>query len=226
MFDTTLRRVKDRVGEPLAGRMKGISPNTVSLAAFGAGVLTAVLAARGSTLWALAFWLVSRALDGLDGLLARMHAKQSDFGGYLDILLDFVVYAAVPIGIVLSAPNPERYLALAFMLAAFYVNGASWMYLAAILEKRGGQFAGSPQHQSQEDAGQEVGDPAAPANMTTVIMPSGLVGATETIIAYCLFLIWANQAAILFTVFGAMVVFTTLQRLVWAWRKFGKQERE
>ncbi len=219
MFDTTLRKAKDRLGEPLAARMKGISPNAVSLAAFGAGILTAILAARGNFLWALVLWLVSRGLDGLDGLLARVHDKQSDFGGYLDILLDFVVYAAVPIGIVLGVPGSERYLALVFMLAAFYVNGASWMYLAAILEKRGSRFTGAPA-QSVEGGG----DPAAPPSMTSIMMPSGLVGATETILAYCAFLIWAHQAAILFTIFGAMVVFTTLQRLVWAWNKFGKQE--
>jgi phosphatidylglycerophosphate synthase len=209
MFDASLRRTKDRIGLPVAIRLKGVSPNTISLAAFAVGILTTWLAFRGLFGWALAFWLVSRVLDGLDGLLARVHQKQSDFGGYLDILMDFAIYSALPIGIVLSAPSPDRYLALVFMLAAFYVNGASWMYLAAILEKRGSQY---------------VGDPAAPPTMTTVVMPSGLVGATETILAYCAFLIWPDHTALLFSIFGGMVVFTTFQRLVWAWNKFGKYE--
>jgi phosphatidylglycerophosphate synthase len=203
VFDSSLRRAKDLLGRPLAARMRGVSPNLVSLIAFAVGILTTALAVRGMYLWALAAWFLSRTVDGLDGLLARTHGKQSDFGGYLDVILDFIVYAAVPIGIVLSAPSPERYLALTFMLATFYVNGASWMYLAAILEKRGNRF---------------VGDPAAPSAMTSVIMPSGLVGATETILAYCAFLLWANHMALLFTIFGTMVAFTTLQRLVWAWR--------
>jgi phosphatidylglycerophosphate synthase len=203
MFDTSLRRAKDRLGEPLAARLKNVSPNAISVLAFLIGLLTAYLAARGLYLWALVFWLLSRVFDGLDGLIARLHCKQSDFGGYFDIILDFVIYAAVPIAIVLGAPTLERYLALAFMLGTFYVNGASWMYLAAILEKRSNRF---------------VGDPAAPSAMTSIIMPSGLVGATETILAYCAFLLWANQAAILFTIFGAIVAFTTLQRLVWARR--------
>ncbi len=209
MFDASLRRTKDRIGLPIAIRLKGVSPNTISLAAFAVGILTTWLAFRGLFGWALAFWLVSRVLDGLDGLLARVHQKQSDFGGYLDILMDFAIYSALPIGIVLSAPSLDQYLALAFMLAAFYVNGASWMYLAAILEKRGSQY---------------VGDPAAPPTMTTVVMPSGLVGATETILAYCAFLIWPDHTALLFSIFGGMVVFTTFQRLVWAWNKFGKYE--
>ncbi len=203
MFDSFLRRYKDRIGEPTALRLKGVSPNAISLAAFLAGILTALLAWRGLFFWALPLWLLSRALDGLDGLLARLHQKQSDFGGYLDILLDFVVYATLPIAIVLNAPDPARYMALVFMLAAFYVNSASWMYLAAILEKRSQQF---------------VGDPASPSRMTSIIMPSGLVGATETIIAYSIFLLWTDQAALLFTIFGVMVGFTTLQRFAWAWR--------
>lgn len=203
MFDTTLRRVKDRLGEPLAARLKGLSPNAVSLSAFITGMFTAWLAARGSFLWAFAFWLLSRALDGLDGLLARVHQKESDFGGYLDILLDFAVYAAVPVSIVLYEPTLDRYFALAFLLATFYINGASWMYLAAILEKRSARF---------------IGDPAAPSQMTSVVMPPGLVGATETILAYCAFLLWANQALFLFLLFGALVLVTTLQRLAWAWR--------
>ncbi|MCK7481083.1 MAG: hypothetical protein M0C28_30685 [Candidatus Moduliflexus flocculans] len=35
--------------------------------------------------------------------------------------------------------------------------------------------------------------------MTTVVMPSGLVGATETILAYCAFLIWPDQTTLLFS---------------------------
>ena len=203
MFDVSLRRLKDRLVEPLADRWSGVSPNTISLLAFAVGVLTALAAARGLFGWALGLWILSRLLDGLDGLLARRHGKQTDFGGYLDILFDFAVYAAVPIGIVWFAPSLERYLALSLMLAVFYVNSASWMYLAALLEKRGQQF---------------VGDPAAPSRMTSVNMPSGLIGGAETLLAYGVFLVWPGQAAVLFAVFGGLVLITILQRLIWARR--------
>ena len=200
MFDTPLRRVKDRVGEPLAARMNGVSPNIVTVLGFGIGLLAAASAVLDAHAPALALWLISRALDGLDGLLARLHGRQSDFGGYLDILLDFVVYAAVPIGLVLGAPSPERYIALALMLATFYVNAASWMMLSAILEKRRRQTTGEP-------------------GLTTVVMPAGLIGATETIVAYCAFLIWPDQVVPLFVGFSVLVWLTILQRLVWAWRR-------
>jgi len=203
MLDSSMRRAKDRLGEPLVARLPHLSPNAISLAAFAIGILTVLLAARGLYVWALVLWLFSRALDGLDGLLARVHQKQSDFGGYLDILLDFFIYAALPIALVMSAPSYERYLALAFMLASFYINSASWMYLAAVLEKHN--------HPRAKDV-------AASQTLTSIAMPTGLIGGTETILTYCVFFLWADHLTILFVGFGALVMFTAAQRLAWAWR--------
>ncbi len=196
MFDATLRQAKDRVGAPLALRLGGVSPNVVSVGGFVVGLIAAWQASQGNGTSAVILWLFSRALDGLDGLIARLHGKQSDFGGYLDIVLDFVVYAAVPIGLTLSQPGPDRFVALAVMLSSFYVNAASWMMLAAILEKRG----------------------RADGGLTTVTMPTGLIGALETIVAYTAFLLWPDQNVWLFGAFTALVVATICQRLVWAWR--------
>lgn len=203
MFDASLRRAKDRIGEPLAARMRPVAPATITVLALLTGLGCAVCAVMGLTVVSLLLWLLSRGLDGLDGLLARQYNKQSDFGGYLDILLDYVVYAAVPLGLVLGHPAQQNYLALALMLAAFYINSASWMMLAAILEKRSAEFAS---------------DPANQRGMTTVVMPAGLVGATETIIAYSLFLLFPNILAPLFLIFSGLVAITILQRFVWAWR--------
>ncbi len=198
MFDASLRELKDRIAAPLAMRMAAVSPDLLSLIALGIGIGSALFAAQERYGWALAFWLLNRALDGLDGLLARQHAKQSDFGGYFDIVVDFVVYAIVPIGLVVGAPTPGNYLTLAFLLASFYVNSASWMYLAAILEKRHAHDA---------------------RTMTTIVMPIGLIGGAETIVAYCLFLAFPARITLLFTLFAALVLITVIQRLVWAWRK-------
>ena len=98
MFDTTLRKIKDPLGEPLARRLTNISPNAISLLGLGFGIGSAILAASVLYLWGLVFWLLNRVFDGLDGLLARIHNKQDDFGGYIDILLDYIAYAAIPLG--------------------------------------------------------------------------------------------------------------------------------
>jgi len=191
-----MRHFKDRVGTPLAKHMGRISPLFMSMLALVAGLLAAYAAYLGQYWWAFGLWYLNRALDGLDGLIARMHDRQTDFGGYVDIVTDYVIYAALPIGLVAGSPSNERYLALAFMLAAFYVNSASWMYLAAILEKRA-------QHNNTQ---------------TTIVMPAGLIGGFETIIVYGIFLIFPTQIVWLFSIFGVLVFFTAFQRVVWAWK--------
>lgn len=197
MFDTPLRKVKDQVGTPLARSLSRVSPTTVSLVGLVIALLAAWCAYRQIYFAAFALWILNRVLDGLDGLLARMHSKQSDFGGYVDILTDFVAYAALPIGLVAGSPSNERYLALAFMLASFYVNTVSWMYLAAILEKRS-------QH----------GDDT----QTTIIMPAGLIGGFETIIAFGVFTLFPAHLTILYTIFTILVFITIIQRIIWAKR--------
>lgn len=195
MFDSQVRRLKDKLYLPLAKRLTKAPPATITILALITGFICAYFAAIGSILLSLILWLLSRMLDGFDGLVARLHGKQSDFGGYFDIVLDFVIYAAVPIGLVLSKPTSQNYLALAIMLSSFYVNTASWMYLAAILEKR---------------ALRETNI------QTTITVPSGLIGGTETIIMYCVFLLFPNWIFILFNIFSTLVFVTVIQRLIWA----------
>ncbi|RMF46775.1 MAG: CDP-alcohol phosphatidyltransferase family protein [Anaerolineae bacterium] len=197
MFDNSLRMWKDRLGTPLAERMEHVPPNGITWAALFLGLAAAGMAATGWYWGALVFWLLNRALDGLDGLLARLHEQQSDFGGYLDILLDFTVYALIPIGLAWSVGGKAVYLTLSLMLASFYVNSASWMYLAALLEKRAAR---------------------TPETQTSVVMPAGLIGGFETVVAYCLFLCFPAQASVLFSGFAALVIFTAFQRLAWAWK--------
>lgn len=199
MFDTFMRRLKDRLIEPLAAPLGSVSPNLLTLLGLLTGLTAAFLAATGSVVPSLLVWFLSRVIDGLDGLVARRFNKQSDFGGYLDIVCDFAVYAAVPIGLTLAHPTTLNFIALAVMLSSFYVNAASWMYLSALLEKRSARpSTGSGQIQ------------------TSIIMPSGLIGGTESITAFCIFLLFPAHIAPLFGVFSALVFVTIIQRLIWA----------
>jgi len=197
MFDTKMRRLKDRVATPLAKHMSSVPPLFMSMLALVAGLFASYAAYRGQYWWAFGLWYLNRAFDGLDGLIARLHDGQTDLGGYVDIVTDYVIYASLPIGLAAGSPSNERYLALAFMLASFYVNSASWMYLSAILEKR-----------SARDSDTN----------TTVVMPAGLIGGFETIIVYGVFLLFPTHVVWLFSIFGVLVFFTAFQRLIWAKR--------
>jgi phosphatidylglycerophosphate synthase len=197
MLDHTMRGFKDRLLHPLAEALGHFPPNAMTLLAMVVGLTAAVTATQQMYLLALGLWLASRLLDGLDGILARLNDRQTDFGGYLDIVADFVVYAAIPIGLFLGRATTELGVSLVLLLGIFYVNAASWMYLSAIREKR------------------SVGASAS-GELTTITMPAGLIGGTETILFYSAFLIWPDALRWLFLAMAGLVLIGVIQRLWWA----------
>lgn len=200
MFDRVLRALKDRLLAPLA-RLLGssVTPNFISIVAFLFGMSSAVAAYSARDGLALVFWLLNRVLDGLDGTHARVHERQTDFGGYLDIVLDFTVYAAIPSALVLGSESRELAAPGVFLLSTFFVNAASLMYLAAILERRA------------------LGA-ASQGELTTVTMPPGLIAGAETVLFFALFLALPAWRTALFWTMGALVCVNIVQRLVWARR--------
>lgn len=203
MFDELLRALKDRLLTPVARALgPGANPNVITMLAFVAGVAAAVAAAQRRVLAGLVLWLVNRFLDGLDGTVARVNQRQSDLGGYVDILLDFVVYAAVPIGLVLGFYSRDVALAGLLLMGTYFVNAASWMYLAGVLEKRSAGVAVSRE-------------------LTTLRMPAAIVAGTETVIFFVLFLTFPTHLAALFGVMAALVCVGIVQRVVWARRHIG-----
>jgi phosphatidylglycerophosphate synthase len=200
MFDDQLRLRKEKIFMPLTRPLRLLPPWALTLVAFVMGLATAVALAGQHYTLGLILWFLNRLFDGLDGTLARRQKTQSDFGGYLDILLDFVVYAAVPLGLVLGRPSSPAYISLAILLSSFYINAASWMHLAAILEKR---------QRSQGDG------------LTSITMPAGLIGGAETIVFYLLFMLFPNYFIWLFNLMSVLVAFTVGQRLIWAYRRLG-----
>jgi phosphatidylglycerophosphate synthase len=198
MRDAVLRKQKDRLLAPLASsRFATIHPNWISAIALAVGVVAAAAVWQQAYWLGLALWLLNRVLDGLDGVVARVHHKQSDFGGYLDLLLDFVVYLAVPVAFVAAQPTSFNLWAGLALLASFVMNAMSWTTLAAILEKR---------RRATSD------------RLTTIEMPTGLVEGAETILLYSLWFLLPAYVGWMFLAMAALVLFTVGQRLWWAYR--------
>lgn len=198
MRDSALRRQKDRLLTPLAGQWAStIHPNHISWAALAFGLLAALATWQQWYGWALALWIANRVLDGLDGVVARVHHKQSDFGGYLDLILDFVVYLAIPIAFVAALPTASNLWALTALLSSYVVNLLSWSVLTAILEKRRTESSN---------------------RITTIAMPSGLVEGAETIAFYSLFFLLPAYIGPLFSLMALLVFLTAAQRIWWAYR--------
>jgi phosphatidylglycerophosphate synthase len=136
VLDARIRRAidpaLDRVGAAL-GRW-GVGANAVTVAGFVFGAAAwAALAVRAYP-EAAALILANRLADGLDGAVAR-HTGQTDLGGYLDIVLDFIFYAGVPFAFAVG--HPEAALPAAFLTFSFVGTGASFLAFAAIAAKRG-----------------------------------------------------------------------------------------
>jgi phosphatidylglycerophosphate synthase len=198
MFDQRLREVKETALGPVAQVLaRRVGPLPLSIGGVALSVSAAVAAWRGLVVLSVVAWLTSRMLDGLDGMVARCSGAASDFGAYIDIMLDTVGYTTVPLGVAASQDRLSVWLAAAFLLASFYLNAMSWTYLSALLEKRamGASVTGE---------------------MTSVTMPCGLIEGTETIILFTLFLLFPSAAPVLFAVMAGAVAVTAVQRLVWA----------
>ena len=79
--------------------------------------------------WAIGALLLNRMCDGLDGAVARL-GQRTDFGGYLDIVCDFIFYAFVPF--CFAVTHPEKAVVAAFLMLSFVGTGSSFLAYAIL----------------------------------------------------------------------------------------------
>lgn len=83
---------------PLAKRITGVNPNTLTLSGLLLSIVSAIFFATHELFLAGVFLLASGFLDALDGLVARENSRITRFGGFLDSVCDRFGDAAVIIG--------------------------------------------------------------------------------------------------------------------------------
>lgn len=185
-------------GRWLAAR--GASANLISLTGLTFGLAAAVLLALGlSGLVVVLPLLASRLADGLDGAVARAKGK-TDFGGYLDLVCDFVFYAAIPTAFVLRDPVANGP-AGAFLLASFYINGATFLGYAVLAAKRGMETTARGEK--------------------SLYFTAGLLEGTETIAFFLLIALWPASFVPAAWIFGTLCLVTAMARVRLAWLVFG-----
>ena len=199
MFDTRARQIIDpplnSLGQQIASF--GVSANLVTLVGLGFGIVAAVTIAFGATYLALVPLLLSRLADGLDGAVARATGK-TDFGGYLDIVCDFLFYGLVPMAFVWM--EPQNAASGAFLLASFYFNGASFLGYAILAEKHG-----------LETKAQGI---------KSLYYSNGLLEGTETIAFFVLLCLFPSAFPVLAWIFGGLCFVTATLRIWGASRLF------
>jgi phosphatidylglycerophosphate synthase len=189
MLDTPFRRHFATWAVPVARALvaRGVTPNQITVTAFVLALPSAYLVATGHAVAGVLLWLVSRILDGFDGVVARTGGKASEFGGYLDITLDMAAYSAMAVafGILHAEHSTLFYL----ILTGYVLCGTTVLALSSILEREKAQLSG---------------------NDRTLQLTPGYAEAGETTIAYALFALFPGQIAWLawgwILVLGATVV--------------------
>ena len=174
----------------------GVGANAVTVAGFALGTAAALAIASGHPLWGLALLLASRLCDGLDGAVARL-TQPTDAGAFLDITLDFVFYASIPLAFAVAEPAANA-LPAAVLLAAFIGTGSTFLAFAALAAKRG------------------LASAALPGKGLYYL--GGLTEATETITCFVLMCLWPQHFAALAYGFAALCAVTIATRLWGGWR--------
>ena len=210
MLDAPVRRLLDRPLSELARLFDRpfVSPNGLTMLGLATGLGSAAAAAGRLWWWALGLWLFSRAMDGLDGPLARRRrttelgntekSPPSEAGGFLDITADFVVYGATVVGVAVgaTAQYDADWLPFLLVLLAYYVNGTAFLAFSSIAERTGRQ---------REDG-------------RSLSFLGGLAEGTETIAVHSLWLVVPAHAGVIAIVWAAVVGVSAAQRIVAGFR--------
>ncbi|WP_310564413.1 CDP-alcohol phosphatidyltransferase family protein [Hydrogenophaga sp.] len=175
----------------------GVGADAISFTGFAIGLAAAGAIAFQLYGAGLALLLLSRLLDGLDGAVARA-TTPTDRGGFLDITLDFLFYAAIPLAFAIADPATNA-LPAAVLLASFMGTGSSFLAFAAVAEKRG------------------LTDTALPGKSFYFL--GGLTEATETIAAFAAMCLWPQWFAPIAYGFAALCGVTIALRIGWGWQR-------
>jgi phosphatidylglycerophosphate synthase len=201
MLDKPLQRALTPLLKRMANRLArtGVHADTLTWAGFALGLLAALAIGLQAFSIGLMLILLSRLLDGLDGALARL-TQPTDRGGFLDITLDFLFYAAIPLGFAVANPATNA-LPAAVLLAAFMGTGSSFLAYAVLAAKRG-----------LSDAG--------PLRKGFYFL-GGLTEASETLLAFAAMCWWPQHFSSIACGFAALCGLTIAFRIHAGWHAFG-----
>ncbi len=184
---------------------RGITADQITLIGFVIGLLAVPLLAFQLWYFALAAIIANRILDGLDGALARYANQSSSAGGFLDITLDFLFYAAIPLGFIFANPE-QNSVAGAILLATFIGTGSSFLAFAIAAEKF---KLDKPQFKYK-----------------SFYYLNGLTEGTETIALFIAFCIWPQYFPLLASIFSIACAITIFTRIHGGYYTLKQQESD
>jgi len=105
------RHINRKLSEPAARLLAKtrVTPNQMTWAAFGIALLSFVSFVLGHNIIAGLLVQLSSIVDGIDGSLARLKGMTSEFGGFLDSVLDRYADILIVLGLTLWSLSHETY---------------------------------------------------------------------------------------------------------------------
>jgi archaetidylinositol phosphate synthase len=156
-----------------------IKPNTITILAFAIGLISAIFIGFNKPIVALVLLWISGLLDVLDGSVARLTAKSSVGGAYMDLIFDRLVEAFVILGFTIL--DPTNYLAYILFYISVIFNFTTFIVAGALFKNVG------------------------PKSMH---YDTGIAERTETFIVFSLMLIFKNYISPILMVFNAIIFLT------------------
>ncbi|WP_087019837.1 CDP-alcohol phosphatidyltransferase family protein [Thaumasiovibrio subtropicus] len=173
-----------------------LSANQITVSGFLIGVIAFVAIAMEAYLVGLVFIALNRIADGLDGALARRHGI-TDAGGFLDISLDFLFYAMIPLAFVIADPVANG-VAGGVLLTTFIGTGTSFLAFASLAGKHGIE---NPVYENK-----------------SIYYLGGIAEGTETITCFVLFCLFPALFAEIAYLFAALCLITIVSRIYYGFR--------
>ncbi|WP_180124859.1 CDP-alcohol phosphatidyltransferase family protein [Rhodoferax sp. BLA1] len=200
MFDRALNALLKRPLTAVATHLvrQGWSANQLTWIGFALGLLALPLIALGHPLWALAAMALNRLADGLDGTVARL-TRPTDRGAFLDITLDFLFYASIPLAFALANPAANA-LPAVVLIYSFVGTAGSFLAFAVLAAKR------------------QISSEAYPSKGLYYL--GGLTESVETMAVFTLMCLAPGWFAPLAYGFAALCALTTVTRIVAGIRTF------
>jgi len=105
------KHINRKISEPMARLLAKtkVTPNQTTWAAFGIALLSFVSFILGHNIIAGILVQLSSIVNGIDGSLARLKGMTSEFGGFLDSVLDRYADILIVLGLILWSSSHETY---------------------------------------------------------------------------------------------------------------------
>ena len=193
MFDRQIQKYTQKPLQYVAKLLlKFISPNGMTFIGFSFGVLMCVSIIIDQYITAIIFLFLNRLSDGLDGVMARFQTP-TPLGGYLDIVLDFLIYGGFVLSFGITEQN-NTFLSMV-LLFCYIGTGSTFLAKAAILPSL-----------TNQKLNEEI-----PKSFHYAV---GLIEGTETIIFMFLCLMFPSLFTYLALIFILLCLITTIFRII------------